>query len=115
MIVNNLMIKTTIRRKGSTMESETVGLLLGTIFYILSTLLGGYTLGCISQPDWNKPQAFREYGSFLILSHWGLLILSVILIGINGSWVIAIILALLKLFILDRFVMNVLRGSILGP
>ncbi|NOR06092.1 MAG: hypothetical protein GQ575_07290 [Deltaproteobacteria bacterium] len=95
------------------MESETVGLLFGTISYILSTLLGGYTLGCVSQPDWNKPALFREYGLFLILSHWGLLIVSVVLVGSNGNWVIAIILALLKLFILDRFVMNLLRGTVL--
>ena len=92
------------------MESETLGLLLGIISYILSTIMGGYTFFCVSQPDWNKPTIFRAYGLFIGLSHWGLLILSMVLIGINGSWVIAIILALLKLFILDRFVMNVLRG-----
>ena len=95
------------------MESETVGLLLGAISYVFSTLLGGYTLGCVSQPDWNKPDIFREYGQFLILCHWGLLIVSVVLVAINGNWVIAIILALLKLFIFDRFVMNMLRGTIL--
>jgi hypothetical protein len=95
------------------MESETVGLLFGAISYILSTILGGYTLGCVSQPDWNKPPIFRDYGLFFVASHWGLLILSVVLVGINGNWLIAIVLALFKMFILDKFVMNLLRGTVL--
>lgn len=88
------------------MENEILVLII--ILLICSVLVGSFSLFCVSQPKWNQPPIFRDSIFIIILLNYGLLFIAFLLIGIYFSWMIAVIVGIVKLFFLDRIIMVVL-------
>ena len=80
------------------MGDETANVLLGAMVYLLFAIVGGYSAGCVSMPEWQVPPIFAKYGIFIGLLSWGLLIISLFLFGTDDGWTINIILAIVKIF-----------------